>query len=275
MKAITKLSALAFAALLMTALVGAGCKDAVNDPPRAFETNYYPIDEGDRFVYRVDSIDEAGTATDAGEMISTFAFHQVIDGAPYLARVDSFGGEIDTGYFRDSERGSYIFADTAGLRALVPDSLLAFFGDDSLDAIKVDVEFVALSYPLDAGRYWPVFQVRALVFALVDLEASAAPREELTLELADGERTFETVPVAYTLTVAAPDTTTGFSTQETFMARAWYAEDVGVVKLEGDAVVLYALDGRFSAADFNPFEEEPTLPEGKFRRTLTSYERAP
>jgi hypothetical protein len=269
MKAIAKLSALALAA----AFLAAGCKDAVNDPPREYETNYYPIDEGDRYVYRVDSLDEAGTPTYAGETISTYAFYEIFDGASYLARVDSFGGEIDTGYFRDSERGSYIYADTSGLTALVPDSLLAFFGDDSLDAIDVDVEFVALSYPLDAGRQWPAFRITALIYSLVGLDASVAPREELTLALDDGERTFEAVPVSYTLTVAAPDTTTGFAREETFEARAWYAEGVGVVKIEGDAVVLYALDGRFAAADFNPFEEEPTLPEGKFRRTLTSYER--
>lgn len=269
MKAIAKLSALALAA----AFLAAGCKDAVNDPPREYETNYYPIDEGDRYVYRVDSLDEAGTPTYAGETISTYAFYEIFDGASYLARVDSFGGEIDTGYFRDSERGSYIYADTSGLTALVPDSLLAFFGDDSLDAIDVDVEFVALSYPLDAGRSWPAFRITALIYSLVGLDASVAPREELTLALDDGERTFEAVPVSYTLTVAAPDTTTGFAREETFEARAWYAEGVGVVKIEGDAVVLYALDGRFAAADFNPFEEEPTLPEGKFRRTLTSYER--
>jgi hypothetical protein len=102
----------------------------------------------------------------------------------------------------------------------------------------------AYLFPLSEGTVWPVYRISIelnefLRFNLVDITGKYISDETLILELSDGTQTVNTknVELVFKLQTGATDSVI------TFKANTWLGEDIGIVKMEGSAVVLNLISG--------------------------------
>jgi hypothetical protein len=102
----------------------------------------------------------------------------------------------------------------------------------------------AYLFPLSEGTSWPVYRISIevnefLSFNLVDITGKFITDETLILELSDETLTVNTkkVEIVFNLQTGATDSVI------TFNANTWLGEDIGIVKMEGSAVVLNLISG--------------------------------
>ncbi len=138
-------------------------------------------------------------------------------------------------YFRKTDIGVFYFLDTTGLGASIPDTLEQY--------ITTDAEVRALLFPLGEGSSWPVFKVNLqygpITFAPVDVSASYAGTENITLNLISGQQTKSAIKIKYLLKL-----TFNFGQPSTnYEAFAWIVDGIGIVKWEGNATLLNGISG--------------------------------
>ena len=143
---------------------------------------------------------------------------------------------VSSSYFRTTETGVFYFVDTTGFTNTLPDSLQS--------SVEIQDEMRAYLFPLSEGTFWPVYRISIevnefLSFNLVDITGKYVSDETLILDISDGTQTVNTkkVEIVFKLQTGAGDSVI------TFNAHTWLAEDIGIVKMAGSAVVLSLFSG--------------------------------
>lgn len=143
---------------------------------------------------------------------------------------------VSSSYFRTTETGVFYFVDTTGFKNTLPDSLQS--------SVEIQDEMRAYLFPLSEGTFWPVYRISIevnefLSFNLVDITGKYVSDETLILDISDGTQTVNTkkVEIVFKLQTGAADSVI------TFNANTWLAEDIGIVKMAGSAVVLSLFSG--------------------------------
>ncbi len=164
----------------------------------------------------------------------------MINGTIYKLQIDSIQTNlqlsVSSSYFRTTETGVFYFVDTTGFTNTLPDSLQS--------SVELQDEMRAYLFPLSGGTFWPVYRISIelnefIIFNLVDITGKFISDETLILELSDGTQTVNTkkVEIIFKLQTGAADFVI------TFNANTWLTEDIGIVKMEGSAVVLNLFGG--------------------------------
>lgn len=246
---------------LLSILMVTGCKEETVAPPLAEVTYNYPLTQGEKFYYRIDTVSESGAAGQTGTRVITNGSSVVYYNTPYVNRRDSviLDGLLTVSdlYMRKTNAGVYIYVDTSALAAMIPDSLRRL--------IDIDNEIIFISYPLESPRFWPAYKVLVdLVvqsISFVDFNGSYLFTESLALNLNGQDTTIIAKKIQYDLTLSVPDSE-GEISKTSYRAFGWFANGLGMVRMQGSNTIL----SLFSGGTITGLSAE-----GESRETMTGY----
>jgi hypothetical protein len=216
------------------------CKEeSITNPIDEDNPIYFPDNEGTFYKFEILQSDSNGIVS-TGTRNVYYLGDTLIDGISFRMQVDTI--QIDqqfsnsSSYFRTTETGVFYFVDTTGFVSALPDSLQS--------SVEIQSEMRALLFPLADGTFWTVYRVSISLnefvnFNLIDITGSFLSDEILTLNLSEGDTTVSVKKVEILLRLQ-----TGLADSViTFDGFSWLAEDIGIVKMEGSAVVLNLFSG--------------------------------
>lgn len=196
--------------------------------------NYFPDNPGTNYKYEITTTDSNGR-TQAGERFITYDGDSLIEKTNYQVQLDTLDiFSIDTpsaSFFRTTETGVFYFVDTTGFAALIPDSIKS--------AIDLQTEMRLFLFPFITGNSWTVYRISYDVnnqfgYNIINFTAKYSEDEELQLNLNGTYGTIKTKKVEYNLIIQTDPETE----PQNYEATIWLADNIGIVKSEGDAAVL-------------------------------------
>ena len=214
-------------------------ENSTNPPDDDNPPVYFPDSEGTFYKYEIIEKDTNGIIS-TGIRNVIYLEDTLINSTRYKLQVDSVQTNlqmsVSSSYFRTTETGVFYFVDTTGFTNTLPDSLQS--------SVEIQDEMRAYLFPLSEGTVWTVYRISIelnefLRFNLVDITGKFISDETLILELSDGTQTVNTknVELVFKLQTGVADSVI------TFNANTWLAEDIGIVKMEGSAIVLNLISG--------------------------------
>ena len=214
-------------------------ENSTNPPGEENLPVYFPNSEGTFYKYEIIQTDTNGVAS-MGIRDVVYLEDTLINSTRYKLQIDSIQTNlqlsVSSSYFRTTETGVFYFVDTTGFTNTLPDSLQS--------SVELQDELRAYLFPLSEGTFWTVYRISIevnefLSFNLVDIIGKYVSDETLILDISDGTQTVNTkkVEIVFKLQTGAADSVI------TFNANTWLAEDIGIVKMAGSAVVLSLFSG--------------------------------
>ena len=251
--------------ILVVGILFNACKSSTTSPTNNngdISSSYYPNNEGTSYKYNVNREDSTGSTT-TGTRKSTYSGTVTLGGTVYQTQIDtlSFGGLTATSinYFRKTDAGVYLYLDTTGLSNVIPDSLIQY--------VSFSNELTEFSFPMGSGKSWDVAQMNlkygALTINLIDVKAYYEGKESTTVNLDSGSKTFDAAKIKYVFVFSTPNPSNPLIVNKsTFNAYAWLVDNVGIVKWQGNGVIL----GAFAGGGINFSDTTSTVSQ-----TLASY----
>ena len=220
-----------------------GCKKSESEGPTSPGTseNYFPNNEGTSYKYSYSRTDSSGQSN--GTRTTYYKGSITIKGTSYKVQIDSLNLsaslQVDTSYFRTTSAGTYFFIDTTGFAASITDPSLI----PLIPFVTIDNELLAYSFPLQAGKSWPVFKITLtspIVATVVDVSAVVVGTESITLNLPSGLTNKDAVKIKFTLTLRLNPLS---PIVQTYTANAWLVQDIGPAKWEGSGTLVNVFTG--------------------------------
>ena len=217
-----------------------GCsEDNSLGPQDEIPVNYFPTVEGTNYKYELTESDSTGVLRN-GFRNTIYNGTATLNSITYSRQIDSVTLGTDftasESFFRKTISGVYYFVDTSEVMTLIPDSLKPF--------VTLQTEFRYILIPLADGSNWPVYRLTVrlesgITFTALDITGRFQNSEILQLDLVSGAVDVTAVKVHFELKFIQDITLP----PQRLTAYAWFLENVGVVKMEGNSVVLGALLG--------------------------------
>lgn len=239
----------AFGIIFMIAI---SCKDAGTNPTIPDDSNYFPGTEGSNFKYSIVQIDSSGNQQSGTRNVYFNGDTLLILASPvsYRIQIDTlnlFSSSIRKSFFRKTTGGVYYFVDTSLVSQLIPDTLKEY--------VTLQQETRILFFPL-VNSYWPVYSVLVTLpnniqFKPVELSATYISTENISLPLVSGTISAEAVKIKYDLKIIEDITTPA----RNYSALGWFTDEIGLVKLEGNGLILNAL----ISGEINPDDSTSTF----------------
>ena len=213
--------------------------NSINQPPDQNKPNYFPDSEGSFYKYEIVETDSNGLLS-IGFRNVYYMEDTVINRTPYQKQKDSVQSNgqnsITESYFRTTGTGVFYFVDTTGIINLFPDSILS--------SIDLQSEMRAFLFPLASGNSWPVYRISIILdefanYNIVDFTGKYLNDEPLQLNLNGELKLLDTKKIEYNFLIQ----TDPAEEPVIFRANSWLAEDIGVVKREGNSLILGLLSG--------------------------------
>jgi hypothetical protein len=211
--------------------------DNSTNPPAQAIKDYYPGSEGTNYKYEVEQKDSTGII-ESGIRFVIYGNEMYIDSVLYRIQDDSTDGgtstAINVSYFRKTSTGVFYYVDTSQVLGIVPDSLKSL--------ISIQNEMRILLNPLAIGSFWPVYRITVnlasgISFSPINVNGYFVNQENLTLNLETGTTEVSTDKVKYDLEIKTDIN----QPVQTFSAYAWFADEIGLVKMEGSSIVINIL----------------------------------
>jgi hypothetical protein len=211
--------------------------DNSTNPSEQDLKNYYPGLEGTSYKYEFKQEDPNGVIV-TGTRSVNYGDEIYIDTVKYREQKDSLddGNSIteNISYFRKTPTGIFYFIDISDFLNLFPDSIK--------NLISTQDEMRLLLNPLASGSIWPVLRITVSLqpgvnFSPMDINGYFIAQEDLTLNLENGTVEVSAQKVKYDLDIV----TDLNQTAQRFSAYAWFAEEIGMVKMKGNIVITNIL----------------------------------
>lgn len=211
--------------------------DNSTNPPEQELKNYYPGLEGTTYKYEFKQEDPNGVIV-AGTRSITYGGEIYIDTVKYIEQKDSLddgtGITENVSYFRKTSTGVFYFIDLGDFLNLFPDSIK--------NIISTQDEMRLLLNPLASGSIWPVLRITVSLqpgvnFSPMDINGYFIAQEDLTLNLENGTVEVSAQKVKYDLDIV----TDLNRIAQRFSAYAWFADEIGMVKMKGNIVITNIL----------------------------------
>ncbi len=205
--------------------------------------NYFPGNIGTNYTYEVVN-DSAGVVSN-GTRISIYTGDTTVSNVDYTIQSDDLTVDTSTimakSFFRKTTVGVFYFADTTGFTDFIPDSLVQF--------LNTPLESQALLFPLLPGSFWTVYRItvtsQQVNFDPLRVGGAFEGIETLTINLNSGDTDVEATKVKYNFTLQQNPQ----QLPQNFIAHAWFAEDIGIVKFEGKELLINLLVGNIDFSD--------------------------
>jgi len=227
-------------------------ENSTNPPDDGNSPVYFPSTEGTNYKYEIIEADSNGIIS-TGIRNVVYLEDTLINSTRYKLQVDSVQTNlqlsVSSSYFRTTITGVFYFVDTTGFINILPDSLQS--------SVEIQDEMRAYLFPLSEGTLWPVYRISVelnefIIVNLVDITGKFVADEKLTLDISGETKTVNTkkVEIDFKLRTSVADSAI------TFNANTWLAEDIGIVKMEGSAIVLNLISG--GGLDLSDIEKTTT-----------------
>jgi hypothetical protein len=214
-------------------------ENSTNPPGDENPPVYYPDTEGTFYKYEIIERDSNGVNS-TGIRNVVYLEDTLINRTRYKLQVDSVQTNlqlsVSSSYFRTTETGVFYFVDTTGFTIILPDTLQS--------SAEIQDEMRAYLFPLSVGTFWPVYRISIelnefIIFNVVDITGKYISDETLILNISDETQTVNTkkVEIDFKFQTGEADSVISFN------ANTWLAEDIGIVKMEGSAIVLNLISG--------------------------------
>jgi len=203
-------------------------------PPSGQVPDYFPNSDSTNYLYTITESDSTGILRTGSRYVFYYG-DTLINGTSYKFQKDSvkMGIEIDErlSNFRKSETGVFYFVDTSGFAAALPDTLR--------NRMTITSEMQTLLLLLAKGSFWQVFNLTitsqpGITYAPYRITASFVKEEEVLLQLVNGDLNITAQKIKYDLEYR-------FDPEEPlqkFIAFSWVANNIGIIKMEGNAIVV-------------------------------------
>ena len=215
-------------------------------PPSMQVPDYFPNSDGTNYHYTITETDSTGILR-TGTRYVLYDGDTLINGTSYKFQIDSvkMGTEIveRISNFRKSEIGVFYFIDTSGFAAALPDTLR--------NRMTVTSEMQTLLLLLAEGSFWQVFKVTIAVqpgitYAPYRITANYVKEEIVLLHLVGGDLNVTAKKIKYDLEFRLDPE----EPSQKFTAFSWVADKIGIIKIEGNAIVVNTiLNGEVSLDD--------------------------
>jgi hypothetical protein len=219
-------------------------------PPDEQKPDYFPISDGTNYFFTVIESDSTGILRTGSRYVFYFG-DTLINGTSYKFQKDSvkMGSEIveRISNFRKSEIGVFYFIDTSGFTAALPDTLR--------NRMTVTSEMQTLLLLLAEGSFWQVFKVTialqpGITYAPYRITASYVKEEYVLLHLVSRDINVKAKKIKYDLEFRLDPE----EPSQKFTAISWVADKIGIIKMEGNAIVVNTiLNGEVSLDDSSKF----------------------
>ena len=254
MNKVIRLAILSFFSLLIS------CSESgPNDPAESVDyqtqlSKLFPYSTDKTYEFNIDTLNAGKNEFESiGKRFFTIVGKVNLNDHSYSSGVQKYSysdAEINLSTkFRLSEKAILLFADTTNSTQGFPEELL------NIMTIDFDPEMNLLELPLEINKPWPVVKAtvdfQTFKFNTIEVVAEYVGKETLVL---DGfTNSFETEKVLYTLIINMPNIENPFiSNAKSYYANIWYAEDYGIVKMEGCSLILNpVVGGEINFADSN------------------------
>ena len=233
------------------ALIFYNCtSDNSTNPPDQNYPDYYPNGIGLSYTYLITETDTLGNIIQNGNRYIQYTGSFNLNGQDYTTQVDSLEFDSLSSYstyiFRKSETGVFYLVDTSQISFLIPDTLKEY--------VTLRDEMQLLFSPLTNGSSWSLYRITAEVqpgisVKILDIIASYINKEQLDLNLTGGVITVNSQKIKYDLEIYSEIN----SPPQRFTAYMWFAEDIGLVKYEGNQFIIDIGGGGIS------FEPSPNI----------------
>jgi hypothetical protein len=219
-------------------------EEQVNNPQdNTPQPNYFPDNIGTKYTYEV--VNDSAGVIDNGTRTSIYTGDTTVSNVDYTIQSDDLTVGISDimtkSFFRKTNVGVFFFADTTGFTDFIPDSLVQF--------LTTHLESQALLFPLLPGSFWAVYRItvssQQVNFDPLRVSGTFEGIETLTLNLNSGDTDVEATKVKYTFTLQQNPQ----QLPQNFIAYAWLAEDIGIVKFEGKELLINLLAGNIDFSD--------------------------
>ncbi len=206
-------------------------------PPSGQVHDYFPNSDGTTYLFTITESDSTGILR-TGSRYIFYNSDTLINGTSYKFQKDSvkIGSEIDERIhnFRKSETGVFYFIDTSGFAAVLPDSLSG--------RMTITSEMQTLLLLLAEGSFWQVFKVTialqpGITYAPYRITASFVKTENVLLHLVSGDLNVTAQKIKYDLEYRLDPE----EPSQKFTAFYWVAHRIGIIKMDGNAIVINTL----------------------------------
>lgn len=203
-------------------------------PPSGQVPDYFPNSDSTNYLFTITESDSTGILRTGSRYVFYYG-DTLINGTSYKFQKDSvkMGIEIDERLFnfRKSETGVFYFVDTSGFAAALPDTLR--------NRMTITSEMQTLLLLLAKGSFWQVFKLTitlqpGITYAPYRITASFVKEEDVLLHLVSGDLNITAQKIKYDLEYR-------FDPEETsqkFTAFSWVANNIGIIKMDGNAIVV-------------------------------------
>jgi hypothetical protein len=228
--------------ILSSVLFINGCKSNSTGPADTTNTtpsgaSYYPNSDGTSYKYSVVKTDSSQNSV-SGSRSVLYSGTSVIGAVTYQNEIDtiSFSVFSNTTYslFIKDNYGVGIILDTTGFYNIIPDAFKPY--------VIVDKTIRLMQNSFLDGNQWTVFDMSlkegALSIDLVHVVAVYKGMEQVPLNLSTGAVTQRAEKIQYTITLNITKHATSVYT-----ANAWLANNIGIIKIQGNATLLDAFTG--------------------------------
>lgn len=252
---------LLLAVLIMGLIVACSEDDKSSTGPEDVEVNnsakiaeLFPVNVGSTFTY---NMDELNPSTGNYETIGsrTMSVNNKETDAEtnyfYCSEAHNISSGISTlsSKFVITNNTLEIYQDTAGVSVLIPDSLKAMV------QLQLSESFKLINYPYEDGNEWLAYKGEAK-FGTINFKVYSILGKYVGTEnvmVPKYENGIETEKFKYTISINIPDLNNPFvSNIQEYVVHLWMAKNVGIVKIEGYAVLINTLSGgSFNLSDSN------------------------
>ncbi len=235
-----------FLSLISLAFLFNACKSSTTSPSNPTSgpgSSYFPNGDGTTYKYAVTKTDSSGNQS-AGTRSTTYSGTTTLNGAVYQNEIDtiSFGGFsiVTSSLFVKSNNSVNFAIDTSGLSASIPSQYLQY--------IKLSSSITAFKFPLQQGNPWNAFNMTlslsGLTDTLVNVTGTYIGMEQVPLTLSTGSTTMNAAKIQYIFKLQIPNPSNPFQFDtRSYSAFAWMADNVGMIKMEGNGAILDAFTG--------------------------------
>lgn len=228
-----------FVIFILVILSGCDSDNPTNPPGQNFP-DYYPANVGSYYKYSVTERDTFGNIIQMGSRSIGYTGTTTHNGREYFTQADTLIFDTlntyNTFLFRKSNTGIFYAIDTSRISLLIPDTLK--------DHVSLRDEMQLLFYPLTTGSTWSLYRITAEVqpgieIKIADIIAKYDGAEQIDLNLTTGTVNVNSQRVKYTLDYYSEVN----SEPENYTAYMWFVQNTGLVKFEGNQIVLSLAGG--------------------------------
>ena len=223
-----------------------GCEsEGVNSPENDTDYSqqlqkYFPYKINEQYEFKYDTlVQSTNDFYSLGKRILEARNKELINNKEYLNTDQKFkladSEQTLSTKFRLTNKSILLLTDTTNYTQGIPDSLL------SIMTIKIDEEVNILQLPLDENTPWPVVKTtvdfQTFKFNTVDVIGEYIGQDDVWL---DGfNKSIPAAKIRYKVNINVPNFENPFlSNTHSYFSQIWFAEDYGIIKMEGCSFLL-------------------------------------